>query len=54
MSSYHSDSYAFLSIEQKRVIAHFLDALPRLVELDREDETRVERAIAAYWNDFLS
>jgi hypothetical protein len=38
---------------QKRAIARFLLALPRLVKLGHEDEKIVPRALRNYWSQYL-
>ncbi len=45
--------YSELNEKQLRAIAHFLDVLPLLVELDTHDATVVDRAIRNYWNRYL-
>ncbi len=39
--------------QQRAAIASYLDALPGLVHLDREDATLVERAMRDYWRRFI-
>jgi len=39
--------------QQRAAIAAYVEALPRLVELDHMDATLVERAIRDYWGRFL-
>jgi hypothetical protein len=46
--------YSLLSPQQARAIAHFLQALPRLVELYGEDVKVVERAYRNYWSKYLA
>jgi hypothetical protein len=41
--------YSRLTKAQMRAIAHFLQSLPALVELDTEDTKRVKRALRNYW-----
>lgn len=43
-----------LTEQQLRAIPTFVEALPRLVELDPEDVTLVERSVRDYWGKFLS
>lgn len=50
---YNMARYKVLSPEQKAAIAIFLRALPSIVDLDREDKPRIERALKNYWKDFL-
>ena len=45
--------YTLLSPEQLRTVAHFLESLPNLVELDGEDRAIVERAFRKYWGKYL-
>jgi hypothetical protein len=40
-------------LEQKVAIAAYLEALPRLVNLDYEDATRAARSLDQYWHQFL-
>jgi hypothetical protein len=39
--------------EQRAAIASFIEALPRLVELDDDDATRVASSLESYWAQFL-
>ena len=48
----HSGSYEYLTDDQHRAIACFLNALPNLVTLDSEDSKRVARALRNYWGKF--
>lgn len=41
------------SLEQRTAIASLVEALPRLVHLDHEDATRVDRSLDGYWRKFL-
>jgi uncharacterized protein DUF6714 len=41
------------TIDQKASIAAYLDALPRLIELDHADATSVARSLDKYWGRFL-
>ena len=50
---YHMHRYSLLDAPQKRAVARFLVELPRLVELDSEDQRRVERALRNYWGEYL-
>jgi hypothetical protein len=50
---YHMNLYSLLNHTQKTAIARFLAALPKLVELDLEDQTRVSRALRNYWGEYL-
>jgi hypothetical protein len=45
--------YSLLNSAQKTAIAHFLEALPRLVDLDSEDQKIVPRALRNYWSVYL-
>ncbi|VAW32932.1 hypothetical protein MNBD_GAMMA01-1162, partial [hydrothermal vent metagenome] len=51
---YHIERYSELNNEQKRAIAEFIESLPKLVDLDREDQVTMERAMEKYWQDFLT
>ncbi|MEP6847643.1 MAG: DUF6714 family protein [Acidobacteriota bacterium] len=46
--------YSLLSPEQTKTVAHYLQALPTLVELYGGDKPVVERAFRNYWSKFLS
>ena len=50
---YHLNLYSLLSQEQNAAIAHYLQSLPMLVELDSEDQKVCERALRNYWHNFL-
>jgi len=50
---YHMHCYSLLSPAQKAAIARFLAELPRLVELDSEDQKIAERALRNYWGQYL-
>lgn len=50
---YHMHRYSLLNQEQKTAIARFLVALPKLVELDFEDQKIVPRALRNYWEGYL-
>jgi hypothetical protein len=45
--------YSLLDPGQKTAIARFLAALPKLVELDAEDQKVVPRALRNYWGEYL-
>ena len=45
--------YSLLNPAQKTAIARFLAALPKLVELDFEDQKIVPRALRNYWGEYL-
>ena len=45
--------YEIFTAAQRTAIASYLDALPRLVELDSEDAKTVARSIDHYWAQFL-
>jgi hypothetical protein len=48
------DIYDKFTSAQRSAIASYVDALPRLVHLDKEDATLVERSLTRYWERFLS
>jgi len=50
---YHMHRYSLLNPVQKTAIARFLAALPKLVELDFEDQKIVPRALHNYWGEYL-
>jgi hypothetical protein len=50
---YRWDTYDGFTLQQRAALAMYLEALPRLVELDREDATRVSRSMEGYWAQFL-
>jgi len=50
---YHMHRYSLLSPAQKTAIARFLTALPKLVELDFQDQKVVPRALRNYWGEYL-
>jgi hypothetical protein len=50
---YHMHRYSLLNPAQKGSIAGFLAALPKLVELDFQDEKVVSRALRNYWGEYL-
>ncbi len=50
---YRWDTYDQFTMEQRAALARYVAALPRLVELDREDAVRVRRSIERYWAQFL-
>ena len=50
---YHMHRYSLLNPAQKTAIARFLEALPKLVELDFEDQKTVPRALSNYWGEYL-
>jgi hypothetical protein len=52
-NSWKMHRYSLLSPAQKRAIARFLAALPKLVELDSEDQKIVPRALRNYWAEYL-
>ena len=47
------DIYDGFSSEQRTAIASYLEALPRLVNLDYRDATEVEASLNDYWAQFL-
>ena len=50
---YHMNRYSQLSDPQKAAITRFLAELPKLVELDPDDQKIVERALRNYWAKYL-
>ena len=50
---YRWDIYEGFTLPQRAAMAKFVEALPRLVELDREDATLVSRSLGRYWAQFL-
>jgi hypothetical protein len=46
--------YDGFTAEQRAAVARYVPALPRLVHLDHEDATLVDRSIARYWFQFLA
>jgi hypothetical protein len=50
---YTMHRYSLLNLAQKTAIARFLAALPKLVELDFEDQKIVPRALRNYWGECL-
>lgn len=51
-----AERYAMLdgwTPDQRSAIAAYVEALPRLIELDYDEPTLVERAIRDYWGRFL-
>ena len=51
--AYHMERYKLLSIEQKRAIACFMQALPKIISLDEDDGKAIERGLRNYWCEFL-
>ena len=47
------DVYDGFTLQQRAAIAKYVEALPRLVELDRQDATLVSRSLGRYWAQFL-
>jgi hypothetical protein len=47
-------SFAYLTDDQHRAVACFLNALPHLVMLDTEDSKCVARALRNYWGQFAA
>jgi hypothetical protein len=45
--------YSLLNHAQRTAIARFLAALPKLVELDFQDQKIVPRALRNYWGQYL-
>ncbi|MBE9041746.1 hypothetical protein IQ235_13250 [Oscillatoriales cyanobacterium LEGE 11467] len=45
--------YSALNMQQKQAIAQYLQSLPSLVELDRDDGVGLKRALGNYWGQFL-
>jgi Family of unknown function (DUF6714) len=50
---YHMHRYSLLNPPQKAAIARFLAALPKLVELDFQDQKIVPRVLSNYWGEYL-
>jgi hypothetical protein len=50
---YHMHRYSLLNAAQKTAIARFLTELPKLVELDSEDQKTVARALRNYWGEYV-
>jgi hypothetical protein len=50
---YHMHRYSLLNAAQKTAIARFLEALPKMVQLDFEDLKIVPRALRNYWSEYL-
>jgi hypothetical protein len=50
---YRWDIFDGFTSEQRAAMAKYVEALPRLVELDREDATLVNRSLGRYWAQFL-
>ena len=46
--------YEYLTADQHRAVACFLNALPNLVTLDTEDSKCVARALRNYWGQFAA
>lgn len=53
VARYRWEIYDGFTVEQRAAMAKYVEALPRLVELDREDATHVSRSIGRYWAQFL-
>src|SRR6266511_990932 len=49
----YRDAYDSFSAEQKAAIASYVEALPRLVNLDYGDATEIEASLDDYWAQFL-
>lgn len=49
----YREIYDGFSAEQRAAIASYVQGLPRLVNLDHEDATRVARSLDRYWAQFL-
>ena len=50
---YHMFRYSLLNQQQKIAIARFLTLIPKLVDLDYEDQNIVSRALTNYWGEYL-
>ena len=50
---YGMHRYSLLNPAQKTAIARFLAALPKLVELDFQDQKIVPRSLRNYWGEYL-
>lgn len=44
-------TWAKLNHHQRRAIASFMNCLPSIVALDKDDEERVQRSFTEYWRD---
>ena len=51
--SHRMSQYSLLNAQQRSAIAQFLHWLPQIIELDRKDTIRTERALRNYWQQFL-
>jgi len=51
---YHMQRYSLFDATQKTAIAQFLEALPKLVDLDSTDKSTAERAVRDYWGKYLN
>jgi hypothetical protein len=49
----YRDAYDSFSAEQRAAIASYVEALPRLVNLDYRDATGIEASLDDYWAQFL-
>ena len=49
---YCENMYSALSETQRRALGIFLEMLPEMIELDKEDAERVERACRSYWSQY--
>jgi hypothetical protein len=52
-AGWHWESFESFTPKQRAAIAKYVEALPRLVNLEAEDRTRVGRSIERYWSRFL-
>lgn len=50
---YHMNRYSLLNPAQKTAIASFLVSLPKLLELEFEDQKISQRALSNYWGEYL-
>ena len=53
-SRYRWGIYDAFTLQQRAAIAMYIEALPRLVKLDKVDATLVSRSLGRYWAQFLS
>lgn len=51
--SFHLEHYSLFNEAQGNAIAVFLTSIQKLIALDHEDQTIVQRALRNYWGKFL-
>jgi hypothetical protein len=49
----YREVHATFTTEQRTAVARYVEALPRLVNLDLEDSTLISRSLDRYWAQFL-